>query len=100
MDEATSGEWSEERLRLRKSRATREQRGSGRCVIRDEARRTLILISPQHEEYNIQPDGIVAGFPNEFSTARIHRENILTPIRGIEKMDIVTWLSNQLKKEK
>lgn len=34
-----------ERLRLRKSRATREQRGSGRCVIRDEEKRTLILIS-------------------------------------------------------
>lgn len=94
MDEATSGEWSEERLRLRKSRATREQRGSGRCVIRDEARRTLILISPQHGEYNIQPDGIVAGFPNEFSTGRIRREDILAPMRGIEKMDIATSRTN------
>ena len=47
--EATNGERSEETPRLRKSRATREQRGS--CVIRDEARRTLILICPRRGEH-------------------------------------------------
>lgn len=48
---------SEERLRLRKSsRATREQRGmNGRCVIRDEEKRTLILIS-SYIPQRMQPD--------------------------------------------
>lgn len=68
----------EERLRLRKSsRATREQRGmNGRCVIRDEEKRTLILIS-SYIPQRMQPDD--DSFPKRIFPSNIVRCTNISP---------------------